>query len=379
MLILDLKYLLFIFLLIVIILVTLVIWLDRRFRRQQLLVPGKNTLLPILEQAPFGYLALAGSQIRYANACVRHLLGLVSPETLPEADWVALLDEDRQAIRTEAATSGRYRHVSLSSNQFIHWWVFAAGELDIVFVLDVTAQQRARQTSQFLFSGFSHELRTPIATILTHLEVLSAPNISEEIEQQSLHLLKQEAQRMSRLVNQMLMLGRLETEDEWECRPVDLLSLVEETVLQVTPSANQQHTTISVEADAPLPPVAGDAGRLKQVFLNLLDNAIKYTPSGGQITVSLHRQEHVIACVVADNGPGIPAEYLSHLTRRFYRAAPQEIQGSGLGLAIVAGILQRHHSDLEIESFTDGETGTHFHFDLPLMNVFTRRAQSSAS
>ena len=213
MLILDLKYLLFIFLLIVIILAALAIWLDGRFRRQQLLAPGKNILLPILEQAPFGYLALAGPQIRYANACVRHLLGLASSETLPEADWAALLGEDRQAIRTEAATSGRYRHVSLSSNQFVHWWVFAADELDIVFALDVTAQQQARQTSQFLFSGFSHELRTPIATILTHLEVLSAPNISEEIEQQSLHLLKQEAQRMSRLVNQMLMLGRLETED----------------------------------------------------------------------------------------------------------------------------------------------------------------------
>jgi two-component system phosphate regulon sensor histidine kinase PhoR len=369
MLIFDLKYLLFISLLIVIILVTLIIWLDRRLRRQQLRVPGKDTLLPILEQAPFGYLALAGPQIRYANACVRQLLGVASSDTLPEADWVGVLAEDRQTIRQEMGSGGRYRHVSLSSNQFVHWWVFAADELDIVFVLDVTAQQRAKQTSQFLFSGFSHELRTPIATILTHLEVLSAPNISEEIEQQSLYLLKQEAQRMSRLVNQMLMLGRLETEDEWERRPVDLLSLVEETVLQVTPSANQQHTTISVEADAPLPPVGGDAGRLKQVFLNLLDNAIKYTPSGGQITVSLHRKNEVIACAVADNGPGIPAEHLPHLTRRFYRAASQEIQGSGLGLAIVTEILQRHHSDLEIESHTEGEKGTHFYFNLPLLST----------
>jgi signal transduction histidine kinase len=375
MLILDLKYLLFIFLLILIILLSLVTWLDRRFRRQQLGVPSKDTLLPILEQAPFGYLALAGPQIRYANACVRQLLGLASSGTLPEADWVGVLDEDRQAIRAETVTNGaqrhegRYRHVSLSSNQFIHWWVFPADELDIVFVLDVTAQQRAKQTSQFLFSGFSHELRTPIATILTHLEVLSAPNISEEIEQQSLHLLKQEAQRMSRLLNQMLMLGRLETEDEWERRPVDLLSLVEETVLQVTPAADDRNLLISVEAGAPLPPIAGDAGRLKQVFLNLLDNAIKYTPPGGQITVSLHRQKGSIACVVSDTGPGIPAEHLPHLTRRFYRAASQEIQGSGLGLAIVTEILQRHHSTLEIESHTEGETGTYFHFNLPLLST----------
>jgi signal transduction histidine kinase len=280
-----------------------------------------------------------------------------------------LLADDRQTIRAEAASGGRYRHVSLSSNQFIHWWVFATDELDIVFVLDVSAQQRAQQTTQFFFSGFSHELRTPIATILTHLEVLSAPNISTEIEQQSLHLLKQETQRMSRLVNQMLMLGRLETEEELERQPVDLLNLVEETVLQVTPAADDRNLLISVEADAPLPPIAGDTGRLKQVFLNLLDNAIKYTPPGGQITLSLQRQEDVIACTIADNGPGIMAEHLPHLTRRFYRVASQEIQGSGLGLAIVAEILRRHHSELVIESQTEGETGTQMQFDLPALAI----------
>jgi two-component system phosphate regulon sensor histidine kinase PhoR len=367
----NLKYLLFILLLFIISLLVLAIWLDRRDRRGPLLarLPDTNTLLPILEQAPFGYCILKGLHVHYANATARHLLGLAaSAGTLPETIWVPLLTEDRELARQEVASLGRYRHVPLEFNQFIQWWVFPTDDLDIVFVLDVTAQQRAKQTSQFLFSGFSHELRTPIATILTHLEVLSVPNVSDEIKQQSVHLLKQEAQRMTRLVNQMLMLGRLEAEVEIEHRPVNLLNLVDETVFQVTPTAEENNMTISLEADTPLPSIAGDAGRLKQVFLNLLENAIKYAKPGGKITVSLQQAADGIACTVADDGPGIPAEHLPRLTHRFYRADPQNVQGSGLGLAIVTEILRHHRSRLEINSRTQGEqTGTQVHFTLPIL------------
>jgi two-component system phosphate regulon sensor histidine kinase PhoR len=99
----------------------------------------------------------------------------------------------------------------------------------------------------------------------------------------------------------------------------------------------------------------------------LLDNAVKYLRTGDRVTVTLRRQldRHVILCEVHDTGPGIPAEHLPLVTRRFYRVASEEIGGSGLGLAVVKEILRRHHSELEISSRTEGaETGTTIRFVL---------------
>ena len=203
---------------------------------------------------------------------------------------------------------------------------------------------------------------------MTHLEILRLPDVSEEIRRQSLHLLQVETKRMARLINQMLELGRLETSAEIERRPVDILALVEQAIAQSAPQAEERGITLSLQADTPLPLVVGQEDRLLQVFLNLLDNGIKYSRPGDRVTVSLGQAEEGVACVVRDTGPGIPAEHLPHVTRRFYRAAPQKIEGSGLGLALVEEILRRHQSHLEIESHTQGEeTGTWVRFVLPVL------------
>lgn len=369
----DLQWLLFGFLLLLVAAVAVAVWLDRRQRRKGdwEALPGVEEVRPVLERAPFGWLVLEGRRTcRYANPYACRLLGLASPPCqLPETAWVHLLNEDRVAARLEAGIEGRYRSsVSLPSDQVVRWWGTPWGGLDLVFLLDVTAQQRAEQAARFLLSDLSHELRTPLATILTHLQVLRLPDIPEDIGRQSLHLLKGEAQRMARLVNDMLELGRLETTVELERRPLDLLALVEEVVAQVTPQAEERKTRLSLEADAPLPLVVGDPDRLRQVFLNLLNNAITYSHLSDRVTVSLQREREGIACVVRDTGPGIPAEHLPHVTRRFYRVAPQEMEGSGLGLTLVEEILRRHQSRLEIESQTEGEdTGTCVRFVLPVL------------
>ncbi len=240
----------------------------------------------------------------------------------------------------------------------------------MVFLLDMTAPHQAEQAARFLLSDLSHELRTPLATLLTHLEVLRLPHIPDETRQQSISLMYVEAKRMARLVHDMLELGRLEASADIEHRPVDLLAVVEAALAQVQPQAEARQIALSLQADTPLPLVVGDPDLLKQVFLNLLDNAIKYSRPGDRAVVSLRPDpagERVI-CAVCDSGPGIPAEHLPHVTRRFYRVAPHEIEGSGLGLTIVAEILRRHRSRLEIESRTEGaETGTCARFVLPAL------------
>jgi two-component system phosphate regulon sensor histidine kinase PhoR len=200
------------------------------------------------------------------------------------------------------------------------------------------------------------------------LQVLSLPDLSSDVRQQSLHLMQIEANRMSRMSNALLELGRLQASGDVERRPVDLLALVQEVVVQMMPRARERGVDLVLEADAPLELVLGDAGRLKQVFLNLVDNAINYVRPQDRVTVSLRQRRTRVACAVIDTGPGIPAQHLPHVTRRFYRGVPEGGGGSGLGLALVKEILQYHQSELVIESETEGDgTGTRVRFALPIL------------
>jgi two-component system phosphate regulon sensor histidine kinase PhoR len=114
--------------------------------------------------------------------------------------------------------------------------------------------------------------------------------------------------------------------------------------------------------------VIGDAGRLKQVFLNVLDNALKYVRPADRVEVALRQGQNVVRCTVIDNGPGIPAQHLPHITKRFYRGVPEGSGGSGLGLALVKEILEHHQSELIIESQDQGDqTGTSLRFELPIL------------
>lgn len=359
----DLKTFIFVFLLFLLATAAGGYWLARR-RQRSSVIPGDSApLLAVLDDAPFGVAALEGTDVCYANSYARRLLHLPDDmSALPDADWSPLLDADRAAARQEEAGVGRYRTVTFASGQTARWWVTpwndGLSRRDFLFLLDVTAQQRTEQAGRALINDLGHELRTPIATILTHLEILGLSDVGQDVRQQSLAFAKDEAQRMARLLNDMLELGRLETAPELPRRPVDLVALVEEVVLQSTPRAAERQMALALEAESPLPFVLANADRLRQVFLNLLDNAFKYARPGDRVTVSLHRTAGGVASAICDTGPGIPPEHLPHIARRFYRAAPKGIDGSGLGLSLVAEILRRHESELLIESPAADGVGT---------------------
>jgi signal transduction histidine kinase len=332
--------------------------------------------LATLEHAPVGPLVLAGPRTwRYANVAARRLLGLTADGRLAAAGpWLGLLDADRAAARHPGAI-GRYRTVALAPEsagspallgRAVRWWVTPSPDGDLVLLLDATEQRRAEEAMRSLAGDLAHELRTPLATALTHLEVASLALITDEVRGHSLALIKGELERMIRLVHQMLELGRLETAVDLDRRPLDLLALVEETIAQLRPRAVERGIAVTLEATTPLALVDGDEDRVRQVFLNLLDNATKYCRPGDSVVVSLQPEEGGINCDVRDNGPGIPAEHLPHVTRRFHRAAPSEAVGSGLGLTLVQEIVRRHGGTLEIESRADGPaTGTRVSFRLP--------------
>jgi len=383
MLVLNLRWVLFGVLVLALAIAGGITWLlDRQARAQRSRWPFPAQARPIFDQAPFGLVLLGRpDNCHYANPYAQRLLGLADPAgELPAAPWVEALAQDCAAAQAMAPTVGRYRGIALDE-RFVRWWVttWQADETSppvfALFCLDATAQQHAERSAHDLFSDLAHELRTPIATILTHLQVLALPTLSDDVKKQSLDLMQVEARRMSRMSNALLDLGRLQVTDQIDRQAVDLLPLVQEIVAQMRPRALEKGVALDFESDAPLELVIGDAGRLKQVFLNLLDNAIKYIRSGDSIRVSLRQGQNVVLCTVLDNGPGIPAPHLPHITRRFYRGVPEGSGGSGLGLALVKEILERHRSDLIIESEAEGDqTGTCVHFELPILPVAEEQA-----
>ena len=344
----------------------LIVWLAQR--RTRLSLPPEDEWA-LLDHAPLGLLAVDDDNtIRYANTPARALLEWAEPvQDLPAEEWIALLNGDRQAARRQNTTVGRYDNIPLPSGQSVRWWVTPWHDLDVIFLLDTTARRRSELAASHLLSDLSHELRTPLATILTHMEVLLLTDVSDEIRQRSLYLLKAEAQRMARLINDMLELGRLETNAQMDLRPTDLLALAEQALAQIAPQAEERGIHLSLQADTPLPWVLGDRNRLLQVLLNLLDNAIKYSAPEDRVEVRLRQSGQTVECSVSDTGPGIPDEHLVHMPRRFYRAASRDVEGSGLGLVLAQEILRHHQSTLVLSSQTDSpDSGTRVQFSLPL-------------
>lgn len=370
MLVLPLRELLLALLLILVALILMALWLDRcRAGRRAAETFVDAILNAVLEHAPFGWIVLESAErYVYANEYARRLLELrTSSGSIPAVEWDFLLDDDRADVRRGRAPEGRYRVLPLPSGRAVRWWLMSGRRWDYLFLLDVTSQYEAEEARTQLFAGLSHELRTPVGAILTHLEILSLPDIPEETKAQSLQLLRAEAQRLARMIHLMLELGRLEASPEIDWRPIHLVDLAEQALLSLTSRAEKRNIRFALEADSPLPTVWGDPDWLLQVFLNLLDNVLKHCRPGDRATIVLRRTEEGVLCAVQDTGPGIPVEHLPYITRRFYRAAKQEVEGSGLGLALVEEILRRHGSRLEIISRTEGETGTCVRFVLPIM------------
>ena len=376
MIIIDLKVLIFLALLALIESGLLAIWLERR----QLRARSKTTvdwwrspasIQAAFDSAPWGVMAL-DDQLRrvYANPYARLLLALdESPAGLPEESWSDLLRDDISAAQHQPAASGHYRLVTLKSDQHIRWQVHALPELCLVFLMDVSVQWNLEHTHRTCLCDLSHEMQTPLTAILAHLEILRMAQVTEATRQQSLNLIRQEANRLTRLVRDLLELSRLEIAPEFIQRPVDILVVAEEAIAQVILKAEERQLAISLQADAALPRVLANPDRLKQVFLNILDNSIKYGRPGDQVEVVLRQQPNGVDCTLRDTGPGIPPQHLPYVTRRLYRVRTDG-EGSGLGLSLVEEILRRHQSRLEIESQSEGEhTGTQVHFVLPVLPV----------
>ncbi|WP_460711177.1 sensor histidine kinase [Nocardioides dilutus] len=222
------------------------------------------------------------------------------------------------------------------------------------------ARTESENTLRRFISDASHELRTPLATIRGHAELWRNGFMREGRDLDTLvGRIESESTRMGVLVDDMLLLARLDQARPLERRPVDLLSVATDAVIDAEARQPERDITLRHSpADQP-PVVMGDEARLRQVVTNLLENALDHTPVSSPVVVSVHVRHDVVELAVADAGPGMPAEVVPRVFDRFYRADPGRDRsqgGTGLGLAIVKSLVHAHDGSVTCRSTADGTT-----------------------
>jgi len=237
-------------------------------------------------------------------------------------------------------------------------------------LLDEVAGHVERQ-QQFVADA-AHELRGPLAAMRSSLEVAISQDRTADAYRETLADVLEEARHLSKLANDLLLLA--ETGDDARARPcerVDLAAIARQTVAMFGGVAEERSVGLMLQPPAGAVQVEGDASQLRQVLGNLLDNAIRFTPDGGWVTVSLLNDEdrHETVMAVADNGCGIQSDHLDRVFDRFYktdasRTRSEAARGGGLGLAICRSIVERHGGTIDVTSTTG--RGTTFMVRLPM-------------
>jgi K+-sensing histidine kinase KdpD len=229
------------------------------------------------------------------------------------------------------------------------------------------AAREADRLKGELLATVSHELRTPLGAIKGHATTLARFGTRMPLEQQHefLETIDRATDRLSELIDNLLLLQRVDAGGlPIHLEPVDLSGLVEEVLAEVGARAARHEIVATV--DPALPPVYGDGLRLRQVLLNLLDNALKYSPDGGAVHLDVKGEAGDVLVAVRDEGLGIPPEQLGQIFERFHRVdsnRTRAIRGTGLGLAICNAIVEAHGGRIWAESAGEGR-GSAFYFTL---------------
>jgi two-component system sensor histidine kinase NblS len=271
-------------------------------------------------------------------------------------------------------------------------------------VQDLTREVELNAAQSRFISNVSHELRTPLFNIKSYVETLHdlGDQLSEQEKREFLGIANAETDRLTRLVNDVLDLSRLESDRQWSFEPLEVGAAIEQTLRTYRLNAEEKGVELNFEAEPQLPRVLGNWDLLLQVFDNLVGNALKFTPQGGQLMLRAYpwpdlcalppevQPEHSgpscerhsplprLRVEIADTGSGIAPSDQERIFERFYRVenAVHTEAGTGLGLSIVRGILDKHGSRITMAS--ELGVGTTFWFDLPLEDTDNEELQLAA-
>lgn len=344
------------------------------FSRKIKLADNKTLLVAALNfQSPGNpaYLVEFGTLLDPVETMLNHVflqlaLGLPLAVIIITAGGYLLVRRALMPVEQITRAAERITQHNLSERLPVTWTGDELERLSISLNRMIARLDDAFQNSKRFVADASHELRTPLTILRGELESLAEdPRLASEWRDRAAILLE-EAVRLSKIVEQLFTLSRLdagEAQADWS--RFDLAELAKTTTDQMSLLAEDKNISITCDAEQPMP-VEGDQVRLKQVVVNLLDNAIKYTPKNGVIQLRISAVNGHVVLEVEDNGMGISREALPHIFERFYRADKTRLpdsEGAGLGLSIVKSICTAHGAEVEAESTVN--KGSRFRVKLP--------------
>jgi len=240
-------------------------------------------------------------------------------------------------------------------------------EMSERIILQVNKLREVDLLRRELIANVSHDLRTPLASLQGYLDtlLLKEGQLTPEEQRRFLETASKHSERLGKLVSELFELAKLDAQvTPIRVESFSIAELVQDVVMKFQLRAEQAGVTLTAEVTPDLPLVSGDIALMERVLENLLDNAIRYTPAGGRVTVSIVRQDSKLSVRVSDTGRGIAEESLPYIFDRFYRgdSADNRDGGAGLGLAIAKRILELHGSSLEAQSRLN--VGTTFVFQV---------------
>lgn len=223
----------------------------------------------------------------------------------------------------------------------------------LIVIRDITEQAKLNEMKSDFINRASHELRTPLTAAMLMTELIQEGGSPEELDEYW-RTLKSELNRQKILIDRLLIAGRLESGMmKLEIVPLDLLPVLEESIMAVKAIANKRNISLQLELSTEPVTILGDKSGLQQVFINLINNAAKFSRQGGTVKIHLSKSEEYIDVCIRDDGVGIPAESIPYLFQRFYRAKNvtiAEIPGSGIGLYIVKSIVDELGGKITVKS-----------------------------
>lgn len=225
------------------------------------------------------------------------------------------------------------------------------GELcDTVNFMGQKLSESEKMKNEFI-SSISHELRTPLTAIKGWAETIQmCENKDDEMYEKGINIIIHESERLSGMVEELLDFSKIQSSRMiLKLDKIDILAELSEAVYMFRKRANEENKILLYSEPKILSPVLGDKNRLKQVFINIIDNALKYTPENGVINVGVKEENNFIVITISDNGFGIPNEHLPRVKEKFYKANTTQ-KGSGIGLALANDIVLLHNGTLEIKS-----------------------------
>ncbi len=233
---------------------------------------------------------------------------------------------------------------------------------------DITRLKELEKIRQDFVANVSHELRTPLTTIKGYAETLLEGALKEEVAPQFVQVIKRHSDRLTKIVEDLLALSRIESEEfQLTFEKISLTELIDDVFDFIKEAADKKKITITKGSIPSSSVIEGDRNYLEQILINLLDNAVKYGREGGEITIAIvEKNQKEVQFSIKDNGVGIPKEDIPRIFERFYRVdkgRSQDLGGTGLGLSIVKHLVQAHGGKVWAESQL--EKGSTFYFTMP--------------